>query len=254
MSTLSVGGPTRAVSIDDVEVRVASKRTEEEASISSCGAIERVCSDRSRTLVDRLSSSLKVECSRYVSDAGLSLGSNVLQFLGSKEGACVDFSPVWEHVAGNAGRSGNSFVTSSREEGAVVLQFSQEIGPSAQGNMVEVGMGGEWKGKNIQLSIGFEAEDKVEGGRVEGNVELCFSQVLEQNAGARVEHGAKGCMNSSDDRLRKRVKREEVKRVDKWGEQIWGRNEAQGNCILHALFSACIASHMALVCGMGDGS
>ena len=230
-----MGGPTKAVLKDEIEVRVASKR-EEEASMSGCNAVERACSDRSMTSMGCPSSRVELESSRYAVDAGLSLGSNAVQFSGSKEGSCVDFSRVWENVGGSGGRSGDSFAVSSRDKGAVVLQLSQGGDASAQVEKGEVGMGGKWKGKHLQLSIGLEAEEKV-GGRVDGNMEHRFSEVLEENVGIVVEHGAKGCTDPSEDRLTKRVKREVVETrlsVDESREQLWERIEDQGFCFLCA--------------------
>jgi hypothetical protein len=235
----TMGGPINGLLKDEVEVRVASKSSEEEGSISSCGAIERACSDGSMTSMGRRSSSVKGESGGFALDGRFSLGSNAVQFSGSKERACVELSRVWENLVG---RSGNSYVGSSGEEGAVVLQLSQGRCGNAEGEKVEMGMGGEWKGKHVQLSFGLEAEERVEGGRVDGKVEHCFRQVLEQDEGVGVDDGGKGFRDSSEDRLTKRVKREAMEtrsNVDGSREQIWESNEDQGNYFLRALSTAC---------------
>jgi hypothetical protein len=258
----TMGGPINAVLKDEVEMRVALKSSEEEGSISSCGAIERACSDGSMTSMGRASSSVKGESGGLALNAGLSLGSNVVQFSRSKERARVELSRVWENAGGSGGRSGNSYVGSSGEEGAVVLQLSQGRCGNAEGEKVEMGMGGEWKGKHVQLSFGLEAEEIVEGGRVDGKVEHCFRQVLEQDEGVGVDDGGKGCRDSSEDRLTKRVKREAMEtrsNVDESREQVWESNEDQGNYFLRALSTACygvgglLESLMGLICGMSNG-
>ncbi|KAG0565240.1 hypothetical protein KC19_8G175300 [Ceratodon purpureus] len=226
----TMGGPTQAVLKDEVETRVTSKSTEEEVSLSSCGAIERAGSDRSMTSIGRPSSSVKAESPGFTLDAGLGLGSNALGFSGSKERKCVEFSRVWENVGGSGGRSRDSHVGTSREEGAVLLQLAQGGGGNAEGEKGEVGTGGEWRGKHLQLSLGSDAEEKVEGGRVDGNVEHRFTQVLEQKACARVEHVAKVITDPIDDPLTKRVKREVTEtrmNLDGSREQMWERNEDQ---------------------------
>ena len=235
--TPTMRGPTKAVLKDEVKVRVGSKSSEEEASMSSCGAVERARSDKLMTSMGRPSSSVKHENSRYALDGGLSLGSNAVRFSEWKEGSCVDFSRVWENVGGSGGGSGDWFAGSSREEGAVVLQLSQGRGGGTQIKNCEAGLGGEWKGKHLQLSIGLEAEEKVEGGRVDGNVEHRFREVLEEHAGVGVEHGRKGSGDSSEDRFSKRVKREVVETrvgVDESRERLVEKIEDQGDCFVCA--------------------
>ncbi|KAG0565228.1 hypothetical protein KC19_8G175000 [Ceratodon purpureus] len=225
---VAMGGPTNAVVKEETEMLVAPKTTEDEASMSSCGAVERACSDRSMMSMGRPSFSVKTESAGFTLDAGLSLGSNAVQFSGSKERKCVEFSRIWENVGGG-GRSRDSYVGRSREEGSVVLQLSQG-GGNAEAERSEVGTGGEWRGKHLQLSLGSDAEEKVEGGRVDGNVEHRFTQVLEPVSCARVEHGAKACTDPGYDPLTKRVKREvtEIRMsLDGSREQIWERNGTQ---------------------------
>jgi len=239
-------GPTMPVSKDEDEPQLLSKITEDEPSMSSCGVIERSSSDRSVTSMGRPSAKVKVESPRLSLDAGLCLGSNAVQHSGSEERGCGELSRVLENGAGSAGQSGVTYVPSSRNEGAAVLQISQGMGVNPRLESVEMAVDNEWKGKHLQVSFGFQGDDNAEEGRVDGTMEHRFSEVLEPHVGVR----AKACRDSSNERWTKRVKREVVESgmtVDESRMHVWEMNEDQGHYSFH--FSDAILGAVRSQCG-----
>lgn len=239
---ISSGGHTKSVAKDEDEPQLPSKTTEDEPSMSSCGVIERSSSDRSVTSMGRPSAKVKFESPRLSLDAGLCLGPNAEQRSGPEERRCRELRPVLENRAGSAGQSGVAYVPCSRNVGLGVLELSQGRCVDARGEIGEMPMDDEWKGKHVEVSFGFQGNDKAEEGRVDRTVEHRFSEVLEPNVSVLAELGAKACRDSSDDRWTKRVKREIVESrmtVDESREHVWEAIEDQGSFLLFTFLMLC---------------